>query len=778
MIYRFGDFELDARRFTLTRAGRQVELEPRALEMLLYLAERPHQLVTRDELVANVWKVKYVGKGLVSQYAYALRRAVEDDPGTPRFLETVRGRGFRFLPDVVRLEGEAAASSPVAGGAAPQRLGHGGRARLVVAAVVVVAAVAGAVVVLRAGAGDRNGAVALLPLANSTGEAELDWMELGLADLVTRTLQRGSGMDVVPLAQVAAAVKRADFSAGDQARGWRQLRGLGARWVVSGSVSREGELFWVRGSLHEVDSEAALPLMATGGSPLAAADGFARAIGERLGRGAGVKRMPPGIHADDDETRRAWAQGMHGQLSGNAREASRWFEVVLARQPGLGWARYELALAKRKLGERGKAWRLSEEVLAAASTAGDAELAGAARSHLGVLAWAAGDLDTAVRYLEESLATHRRLKLRRAEASNLVNLGIIATRQGRLDAAGALYRQASRLFEELGDERGQAVVCNSLGVLAWNRSDLATSAAMHRRALELRRSFGDRTGEAASLNNLGTVALARGELAEAEALLSQAVELRRALADREGIASSLANLANVAIERGRLRAAEESLIQAREMAAAIPSPEKVSAALAALGTVAALRSDWRAAAALARDRLTLERAKGGPNGQAEALAALVVAEARGGDVNAARAALADLGGIAGEREVPALAMARRKARGAVAAAAGNAAVAERELEGALVIAREAGHGRWQVSMVVELGELLLAQGRGSEVESLISSLPPAWRTAPRLGPLSYRLLRARGDARGADAAAVRGREAAPELWAGAVTAPPTSGRSR
>ena len=776
MIYRFEDFELDGRRFTLLRTGRQVELEPRALEMLLYLVERPHQLVTRDELVANVWKVKFVGKGLVSQYAYALRRALEDDPGNPRLLETVRGRGFRFLPNVVRLDGEVAGSAPAPGRTEFQRLRHRGRARLVVAAVAVVVAVAGATVVLRAGAGNRIGVVALLPLVNVTGEAELDWVELGLADMVTRTLQRGRGMDVVPLAQVAAAVKRAG-GGGEAARRTR-MRGLGARWVVSGSVSREGELFWVRGSLHGVDSETAFPLMATGGSPLAAADGFARAIAERLGRGAGVTRMPAGIPADDDETRRAWAQGMHAQLSGNAREASRWLEVVLARRPELDWARYELALAKRKLGERDEARRLSEEVLHAAEAAGDAELAGAARSHLGILAWAAGELDTAARYLEEALGTHRQFKLRRAEASNLVNLGIIATRQGRLDAAAALFMQASSLFEELRDERGQAVVCNSLGVLAWNRGDLETSAAMHRRALELRRSFGDGAGESASLNNLGTVALARGELSEAEALLSQAVELRRALADREGIASSLANLANVAIERGRLRAAEESLTQVRAMAAAIPSPEKVSAALAALGTVAALRSDWRAAASLARERLTLERAKGGRIGQAEALAALVVAEARGGYLSAAREALADLNGLAGESEEPSLVMARRTARGAVAAAAGNVAVAEHELARALAVAREAANGRWQVNIVVQLGELLLAQGRASEVESLIASLPPAWRTAPRLGPLSYRLLRARGDARGAEAASARGRDAAPELWAGALSLAPGPGSSR
>lgn len=765
MIYRFADFELDTRRFTLARAGQPVDLEPRALEMLLYLVERPHQLVTRDELVANVWKVRFVGKGLVSQYAYALRRALDDDPAKPRLLETVRGRGFRFLAGVESFTGEDTASHPASGGPQAQPPGRRGLVRSAVAATVVIAALAGATALLLAGAGNGNGSVAFLPLVNATGESELDWVELGLADMLARSLRRVRGMDVVPLAQVASAVKRTGGGGDDEAARRRQVRGLGARWVVSGSVSREGELYWVRGSLLGGDSEVALPVMAAGGSPLAAADGFARAIGERLGRGADVARMPAGIPADDEDTRRAWARGMHAQLSGHAREASRWFEVCLARRPELDWARYELALAKRKLGERDEARRLSQELVDSAEATGNTELGGAARAHLGILAWAAGELDSATSHLEQALATHRQLKLRRAEASTLVNLGIIATRQGRLDAAGALYERASKLFEELRDERGRAAVHNSLGVLAWNRGDLETSAAMHRRALELRRSYGDGAGEAASLNNLGTVALARGEFEDAEALFSQAVELRRALADREGIASSKANLANVAIERGYLRTAEESLRQVREVAAAIPSPEKESAALAGLGTVAALRKDWDTAAALARQRLALERARGGRMGQAEALAALVVAEARGGQLAAAREALASLNALAGDSGDPSLMMARSTARGAVATASGSPSVAEHELKRALTVAREAGHGRWQLSVVVQLGELLLAQGRIGEAESLIASLPPAWRNSPRLGTLSYRLLQARGDARGAQSVAARGRDEAPELWA-------------
>ncbi len=778
MIYRFEDFELDPRRFTLMRAGRRVDLEPRVLEMLLYLAERPHQLVTRDELVANVWKVRFVGKSLVSQYAYALRRALDDDPAHPRLLETVRGRGFRFLPEVTRVELdlELAASLPAEVGLRRWRTRN--RWRLLLGGAVAVAAAVGAAVGLRASAERRGEAVALLPLVNATGEAELDWVELGLADLVTRTLQRERGVDVVPLAAVAALVKGVDGREGEEAVGTNRLGGLGARWVVRGAVSREGELFWVRGSLDGLATETVFPLVAMGASPLAAADGFARAIGERLGPATGSPRVPAGIPLDDEPTGRAWAQGMDAQLSGNAKEASRWFEVVLARRPELGWARYELAVAKRKLGERGEARRLSEEALAAAEAVGDAELAGAARSHLGVLAWAEGELDGATRWLEQALATHHHLKLRRAEASNLVNLGIIANRQGRFDAAGVMYRRALPLFEQLGDERGQAAVYNSLGVLAWNRGEVVTSASMHRRALELRRFAGDRAGEGASLNNLGTVALANGELAEAEALLSQAVELRRALTDREGLASSQANLANVLIERGRLREGEELLAQVRTQAAGIPSPEKVSAALAGLGTAAALRSDWRAATALARERVELERARGGPIGEAEARAALVVAEAKGGDANAARRALAQLSDLVGERDEPSLVMARKLARAAVASAAGSPPVAEQELRGALVVAREAGHGRWQVGLVVELGELLLAQGRAAEVEALIASLPPAWRLAPRLGPLSYRLLHAKGDGRSAAAVEARGRESAPELWAQVLPPPHRSGTSR
>lgn len=231
MIYRFESFELDSRRFTLVRSGRPVALEPRALEMLLYLVERPHSLVTRDELVANVWQVRFVGKGLVSQYAYALRRALDDDPANPRLLETVRGRGFRFLASVVRLDGEDAVSTSLQAGAERRSPGRRDRVRIAIAATAVVAALAGAVSMLRAGARNGGEALALLPLVNATGDQELDWVELGLADMVARTMQRGQGLDVVPLAHVAAAVKRAGPPFGGDAASRRPLRGLGdAGW--------------------------------------------------------------------------------------------------------------------------------------------------------------------------------------------------------------------------------------------------------------------------------------------------------------------------------------------------------------------------------------------------------------------------------------------------------------------------------------------------------------------------------------------------------------------
>src|SRR3954471_19498686 len=94
-VYAFGEFRLAASRRAVTRArsGEAVALPTLAFDTLLYLVERAGEVVGRSALLAAVWPQVNVVENSVNQSVLALRRALGDDPATPRYVATVPGRG-------------------------------------------------------------------------------------------------------------------------------------------------------------------------------------------------------------------------------------------------------------------------------------------------------------------------------------------------------------------------------------------------------------------------------------------------------------------------------------------------------------------------------------------------------------------------------------------------------------------------------------------------------------------------------------------------------------
>ena len=96
----FAPFCLDLRAERLLRGSQTVPLQPKAFAVLRHLAERAGALVTKDELLDTVWADTAVGENSLTQSIRQLRRALQDDTTTPRFIETVHHRGFRFVAAV------------------------------------------------------------------------------------------------------------------------------------------------------------------------------------------------------------------------------------------------------------------------------------------------------------------------------------------------------------------------------------------------------------------------------------------------------------------------------------------------------------------------------------------------------------------------------------------------------------------------------------------------------------------------------------------------------
>ena len=212
---RFGDFVLDVAAYELRRNGRRVRLERQPMDLLILLAGQPGQLVSRNQIVDALWgrDVFVDVENGINTAIRKLRQALRDAPDAPKFIETVPGKGYRFIA-AVEIPSDASAS-PVPPPAAPQSVAAGsgtlaagdeivavdasasvsdsavgepadGRrasARLVLGALTL-AALAGALLWAwtRPAESGAPVTIAVLPFDNLTGDAETDYLASGLTE--------------------------------------------------------------------------------------------------------------------------------------------------------------------------------------------------------------------------------------------------------------------------------------------------------------------------------------------------------------------------------------------------------------------------------------------------------------------------------------------------------------------------------------------------------------------------------------------------------------------
>ncbi|MGH3114548.1 MAG: winged helix-turn-helix domain-containing protein, partial [Gaiellaceae bacterium] len=95
----FEGLDLDARTREVEKAGEPVRLTAKEFDLLWFLANHPRQVFSRDQLMDRVWGYEAaLDTGTVTVHVRRLREKIEDDPSRPRFLETVWGVGYRFVP--------------------------------------------------------------------------------------------------------------------------------------------------------------------------------------------------------------------------------------------------------------------------------------------------------------------------------------------------------------------------------------------------------------------------------------------------------------------------------------------------------------------------------------------------------------------------------------------------------------------------------------------------------------------------------------------------------
>jgi DNA-binding winged helix-turn-helix (wHTH) protein len=108
----FGDYILDGERRELRRGSEQITLEPQVFDVLLYLVENRHRVVTKDDLIGSVWGGRIVSDSTLTSRIAAARRAAGDTGGQQAVIKTYARKGFRFIGEARTWRGPEENASP------------------------------------------------------------------------------------------------------------------------------------------------------------------------------------------------------------------------------------------------------------------------------------------------------------------------------------------------------------------------------------------------------------------------------------------------------------------------------------------------------------------------------------------------------------------------------------------------------------------------------------------------------------------------------------------
>jgi len=242
-LWRFDVFELDTRTGELRKRGAKVRLQGQPLLVLAVLLERAGDLVTREELREQIWPADtFVDFDHSLHNAIArLRDVLGDSPENPRYIETLPRRGYRFIASAEKLPAPGTQSTPESEpvSAPPERVVQT-RSRpfaAIVGSVLVIVALAVAMLLVpahRTIAASPIRSIAVLPLANFSGDPSQDYFVDGMTDELITDLAKVGSLRVTSRTSVMPYK-------GTKKRLPEIARELNVDGIVEGSVTRSGQ---------------------------------------------------------------------------------------------------------------------------------------------------------------------------------------------------------------------------------------------------------------------------------------------------------------------------------------------------------------------------------------------------------------------------------------------------------------------------------------------------------------------------------------------------------
>lgn len=532
-VRRFGVFEIDLQSGELRKNGMRLRLSGQPLQVLATLIERAGDVVTREELHSKLWPADtYVDfdHGLNSAVS-RIREALDDSSDTPRYVETIPRRGYRFIASVTnvhpaRLAGLAADSeigaekTAISGTSAPFATTKKGlistRPMVWFVGVVVIAALAASFALYRGkvhGAGQPAiKSVAVMPLTNLSGDPTQEYLADGITEELIGRLAGIHNLRVISRTSVMG-FKDTRMSAPEIARA------LNVDALVEGSVIREGDRIRVhaqliRGASDEhfwsetYDREIA--------DVLALESDVARSIAEKVevtvtgqehSRLVAARYVSPEVY---ESYQKGQSQLDNGNTKPEIEKAVTYFEEALRKDPTFAPAYVGLANAYDDLSDEfvgGSPGELRPKVIDAAQKALklDPELA---EAHV-VL----GEIDQEEwRWGEAEGEYKRALELKPNNPSAVIGFSDWLLRQGRTEEALVWSRHAREL--------------DPIGIRGFGEAWILFHTGRFEEAIREFRNFAARyPDDAFAKRTLGFMLIANGQVEEAIPILEKTVSM-------------------------------------------------------------------------------------------------------------------------------------------------------------------------------------------------------------------------------------------------------------
>jgi TolB-like protein/DNA-binding winged helix-turn-helix (wHTH) protein len=499
-LYRFGQFVLDPRTRTLSRADSLVSLTPKAFDVLIFLAQNPHRLVTKEELLQAVWGDTFVEEGNLTQYISHLRKALDDSSEDGRLIVTIARKGYQFTGNVTVIEApetlkEAAAQVPATANSRsgaevalepPTKEAVPGTPKLwrktaVVGASALILVVAGYMSWRHFRPGTPPGSykfmLAVLPFQNLTGDPQREYLADGLTEETISQLSRLNPKQLGVIARTSVMGYKHKDERLDQIG-----RDLSVQYVLESSLRGEKDHLRITAQLIQVKDQSHLwsqDYDYRAQDILSVQDDVAKAVARQI-----ELRLSPQQQAElagarpvNPEAFDAYLQGNYF-LRRNDDTAARYFERATQLDPGFARAWFGLSEARFRQTDTGlippeEGQRLTREAVDRALVV-DPNLA-LAHAQMGVLRQAF-DFDWA----GADASFQRAIALEPGNPDVAREAAYSAARLGRFDESLRLARRSVELDPLNANLRA------GLGQIEYWMGDLDNAVADFKRALELR----------------------------------------------------------------------------------------------------------------------------------------------------------------------------------------------------------------------------------------------------------------------------------------------------